>query len=126
MKTIEIVSETSSKQTVYRAICAEQQATGITPGEALDLLEQKLALQGYAENGNTLIILQRFGSDNFFTAEKQLRLRELMDRFHHANDVGNQLVFTEKQELETLVDAEWNAAIERAEAIIKQTQTDNI
>ena len=48
-------------------------------------------------------------------------MRELMDRFHHANDAGNQLVLAEKQELETLVDAEWNAAIERAEAIIKQT-----
>lgn len=126
MKTIEIVSETRNKQTVYRAICGEQQATGITPGEAFDLLEQKLGLQNHADNGDTLIILQRFGSDNFFTAEKQLRLRELMDRFHRANDVGNQLVIAEKQELETLVDAEWNAAIERAEAIIKQTQTDNI
>lgn len=126
MKTIEIVSQTSSKQTVYRAICKGQQATGVTPGEALDLLEQKLALQGHAENGNTLIILQRFRPDNFFTAEKQLRLRELMDQFHHANDVGNQLVLAEKQELETLVDAEWNAAIERAEAIIKQTRNDKI
>lgn len=126
MKTIEIVSETSSKQTVYRAICGEQQATGITPGEALDLLEQNLASQGHEENGNTLIIVQRFRPDNFFTAEKQLRLRELMDRFHHANDAGNQLDIAEKQELETLVDAEWHAAIERSEAIIKGTQTDNI
>lgn len=125
MTTIEIVLE-SSKKTVYRAICGEQQAAGVTPGEALDLLEQKLGLQGHVENGNTLIILQRFRPDNFFTAEKQLRLRELMDRFHHANDVGNQLVISEKQELETLVDAEWNAAIERTEAMIKQTQTDNI
>lgn len=121
MKTIEIVSETSSKQTVYRAFCGEQQATGITPGEALDLLEQNPASQGHEENSNTLIIVQRFRADNFFTAEKQLQMRELMDRFHHANDAGNQLVLAEKQELETLVDAEWNAAIERAEAIIKQT-----
>ena len=124
MTTIKIVLE-SSKQTVYRAICKDQQAAGITPGEALDLLEQKLGLQGHVENGSILIILQRFRSDNFFTAEKQLRLRELMDRFHHDNDMGNQLVISEKQELETLVDAEWNAAIERAEAMIEQ-QNDNI
>jgi len=72
MTIIKIVSEVSPKQTVYRAICGVQEAIGVTPGEALDLLEQKLATQGLRENSNTVIIVQRFRPDDFFTAKQQL------------------------------------------------------
>ena len=37
MTTIEIVSEASATQTIYRAMCGVQQATGATPGQALDI-----------------------------------------------------------------------------------------
>jgi hypothetical protein len=123
MTTIEIISEVSAEQTVYRAMCGAQQATGVTPGEALDLLEDKLATQELGDNGNTVIIIQRFRPDNFFITEQQLRLRELMDRFHEATDKGEEFDSAKKQELETLVDAELQAAIERAEAILKKTQS---
>ena len=121
MTTIEIVSEASGEQTIYRAICGVQQATGATPGQALDMLESELATQGLGENGETVIIVQRFRPDNFFTTYQQSRLRELMDQFHQATDVGEALPQTQKEELEQLVDAELQAAIERSEAILKKT-----
>lgn len=124
MKTIEIVSEVSAEQTLYRAISGVQQATGSTPGQALDMLEKELATQELGESSDTVIIVQRFRPDNFFTTDQQLRLQDLMDQFHQVNALGEELTPTERQELETLVDAEWNAAIERAEAIRKQTQRD--
>ncbi|MFE1745839.1 hypothetical protein [Coleofasciculus sp. H7-2] len=124
MTTIEIVSEASAEQTIYRAICGVQQATGATPGQALDMLEKELATQGFRESGNTVIIVQRFRPDNFFTADQQLRLGELMDRFHQTSVVGEAFAPAEKQELERLVEAEWNAAIERAKEILKGTQSE--
>ena len=125
MTTIEIVQEQFKAQTIYRAICGMQQAAGTTPGQALDMLEQELAAKGSGESGNILIIVQRFRPDNFFSAEQQLRLRELMERFHQANATGQALAPNEQQELEQLVDAEWNAAIERSATIITRTQTEN-
>jgi hypothetical protein len=122
MTTIEIVQEQVKAKTIYRAICGMQQAAGKTLGQALDLLEQELAAKGIGESGNILIIVQRFRPDNLFTAEQQLRLRELMDRFHQANALGQTLAPDEQQELEQLVDAEWNAAIERSATIISRNQ----
>ena len=43
-----------------------------------------------------------------------------MTRFHAACDTGHDLSPEEKQELERLVDAEWQAAIERGAAILRQ------
>ena len=123
MTTIEIVSETSAEQIVYRATCGVQQAIGATPGQALDMLEKKLAKQEFGENDNIVVIVQRFRPDNFFTAKQQLRLQELMQQFHQANEQGETFAPVKKQELETLVDAEWNAAIERAEVILNKTQS---
>jgi hypothetical protein len=122
MTTIEILSEVNAKQKIYRAICGVQQATGATPGQALDMLERELASQGLAETSQTLIIVQRFRPDALFSAKQQLRLQQLMDRFHQASAVGESLSTAETQELEQLVDAELQAAIQRSEAILKETQ----
>ncbi len=124
MTTIEIVSEVSAEQTIYRAMCGVHSSTGATPGQALDILESELATQGLGENGETVIVVQRFRADNFFTTYQQSRLGELMDQFHQATDVGEALPQTQKEELEQLVDAELQAAIERSEAILKKTQSD--
>ena len=118
---IEIIREQQdAQQTVYRAIKGDQQATSTTPGRALDTLERMLAVQGKEEDEGTLIIVQRFRPDAFFTAEQQTRLQELMSHFHAARDTGQDLSPAEKQELEQLVDAEWQAAIERGAAILRQ------
>ena len=123
MTTIEIVSEVSAEQTYYRAICGMQQATGLTPGQALDMLERELAIQGLGDSRETVIIVQRFRPDNFFSAYQQSRLRELMDQFHQASALGESLPKEQKQELEELVDAELQAAIKRSEALFKRTQS---
>ena len=119
--TIEIIQEQKdAQQTVYRAIRGEQQAVSTTPGRALDTLERMLAIQGQETDEGILIIVQRFRPDDFFTADQQARLQELMSRFHNACDTGQDLSPEEKQELEGLVDAEWQAAIERGAAILRQ------
>lgn len=70
---------------------------------------------------STLVILQRFGPDDFFAATQQARLEELMGHFREGSQSGKDLTPEEKQELMQLVDAEWQAAIDRAAAILKQT-----
>lgn len=119
--TIEIIQEQhDAQQAVYRAIKGDQQAESATPGQALDTLERLLAVQGKAEDEGMLIIVQRFRPDAFFTAEQQQRLEHLMSRLHDACNTGQDLSPEEKQELEQLVDAEWQAAIERGAAILKR------
>ncbi len=117
---IEIFREqTEAQQPVYRAIQGDRPAVGPTPGQALDTLERMLATSGDGEEEGTLVIVQRFRPDAFFTAEQQARLKELMERFHEACAAGQDLSPEEKKELEHLVDAEWRAAIERGAAILK-------
>lgn len=119
--TIEIICEQEDTQRpIYRAIQGDQQVASTTPGRALDTLERILAAQGRQEEEGTLVIVQRFRPDAFFTAAQQKRLQELMSRFHEAHNSGQDLSPEEKQELEQLVDAEWQAAIERGAAILKQ------
>lgn len=121
MTTIEIVQEQpETEQPVYRAICGEQQATGATPGQALDSLERALTVTQPNKNGGAIVILQRFGPDAFFTADQQHRLQELVEHFHTASAAGQELSSDEKRELEDLVDTEWQAAIDRATAILRQ------
>lgn len=116
MSTIEIIQESvHAEQTIYRARCREWQATGTTPGSALDALERVVAASSEDGNG-TVVIVQRFRPDAFFTGNQQRRLQELMERFHEA---GKKLVPAEQKELETLVDAEWQAAIDRAAQILQ-------
>ena len=124
MTTIEIVSEERTEQTIYRAICGEQEATGATPGQALDRIEQELIARGSEQSSCTVVIVQRFLPDNLFTAQQQARLRELMDRLHEAVAVGEALSPQVQEELEDLVEAELKAMIERSARILKQTQRD--
>jgi hypothetical protein len=114
MTTIEIVPEVTSEQTLYRAICGSQQATGSTPGQALDQMEQVLATQKEAQSSETLVIVQRFRPDNLFTEQQQTRLQELMGQFHEGIATGDPLSPPQQEELESLVEAELEATIERA------------
>ncbi len=119
--TIEIIREEKTpQQTVYRAMSGEQQATSTTPGQALDTLERMLATQGQPEHEGTVVIVQRFRPDAFFSAAQQQRLQEIMARFHTASATGTALSPEEQHELEQLVDTEWHAAIARGTAILKQ------
>ncbi|MGB0383760.1 MAG: hypothetical protein ACPGWR_02970 [Ardenticatenaceae bacterium] len=120
IKTIQIIQEPNGAEH-YRAIQDYQQATGKTAGEALDSLEQKLALQGEAVE-ESLILVQRFKPDSYFTAAQQTRLQELMARVHAAGNTTVLLSPDEQAEQEQLIDAEWDAAIARAEALLTQVQ----
>lgn len=122
MTTIEIIPEVTSEQTIYRAISGQQQATGSTPGQALDQIEQVLATQEEAQRSETIVIVQRFHPDNLFTAQQQARLQELMGQFHQAVDTGESLPSQTQQELESLVEDELEATIKRAARILQQTQ----
>jgi translation initiation factor 2 beta subunit (eIF-2beta)/eIF-5 len=118
---IEIVQEQrEAKNTLYRAIRGDRQAMGTTPGQVLDTLERILAVQGSEDGDSMLVIVQRFRPDVFFPAEQWTRLQELMNRFHDACNTGQHLLPEEKQELERLVKEEWQAAMDRSEAILEQ------
>jgi hypothetical protein len=56
--------------------------------------------------------------DQFFTAEQQQRLEELMARWRQARDAGLLLPQAEQAELDALVEAELRASMQRAAALV--------
>lgn len=74
----------ASGQKSYRAVAGDKQSTGKTAGEALDALTVQLEGSEFA----TLLIIQSFRPDWFFSAEQQQRLSELMDLWRTARDRG--------------------------------------
>jgi pyruvate kinase len=119
MQTIAILPEPTADSLSYRATCGQHQATGQTPGQALDTLEAELATTS-TDSGETLVILQRFRPDDLFTAAQQQRLRELMDQFQAAIAQGTHLAPTVQSELDTLVEAELEANIQRSQRLLQQ------
>lgn len=107
-----------SGQVSYRAIAGRQQSVGRTAGEALDALTS--ALKG--EEAGTLVVVQHQQPDQFFTAQQQIRLQELMRRWRLARDGGAALSPVEQSELEELIDAEVRAAGQRAAAMLRQLE----
>ena len=65
----------------YRAIAGRQQSVGKTAGEALDALASTLS-----DGTSTLVIVQHQHPDEFFGAQQQARLKDLMRRWHAARD----------------------------------------
>lgn len=117
LQTIEIFQESDTrKKEKYRAIHGMQQAEGKTPGKALDSLERLLA-DKEGETGS-LIILQRFQPDAFFSKPQQERLKVLMNQFHEGINAEVALSQEDRAELEQLIDVEWMAAIARAATIL--------
>ena len=133
MNTIEIVKELNSVDaTNYRAVLGtkwrgeaavhgDQQAVGMTPGQALDALENLMAEDRTSEE-RMLIIVQRFRPDTFFNSNQQLRLRELMAEFHTAVQEGKELPAEKMAELELLVEEEYQGAFARTEATLKEAR----
>ncbi len=122
MTTIEIIQEKGSPEALsYRAVWRDKQAVGSTPGEALDAIERIVA-SGNGHTDGTVVIVQHFRPDDFFTSAQRARLQELMDRFHAARALGQELSSDERKELETLVDAEWEGAIDRAAELLRNTK----
>jgi pyruvate kinase len=119
MQTIAILPDTTTPNSQYRATCGTHQATGQTAGQALDTLEAELATTSTAP-GETLVILQRFRPDDLFTAPQQQRLRQLMDQFHTTIAQGASLPSSTQTELESLIEAELEANIQRSQRLLQQ------
>jgi hypothetical protein len=114
MTKVAILPERSEQgEVVYRAIASGRQSLAKTAGAALDALTAQLP----AEEAGTLVIVQSQQPDQFFTAQQQERLRELMARWRAARDADVSLARAEQDELDALVDAELQAAGKRAAAL---------
>ena len=116
MTTISIIPENpGASETIWRAAAGGKESLGRTAGEALDALTAQLD----EETSGTLVIVQRFRPDQFFTAEQQQRLTELMSRWRTARDMGKTLPPDEQAELEALVEAQLEGSAQRAEAMLR-------
>jgi hypothetical protein len=113
MTTVSIVRDPGSDNgAAYYAASGECQAVGASPGAALDALAAQL---GEARTG-TMVVVQQFRPDEFFSARQQRRLEELMSQWRVARDQGGTLSADEQAELDELVEVELAAAAKRAES----------
>lgn len=119
MTTITIVPEIEQKKLIYKAICGNQETIGLTPGQALDLMETSLITEGELMD-ETLVILQRFRGDDLFTKQQQEQLQELMEEFHQSLASETEFSAIKQQELTALAEAELEASIQRGTRIIKK------
>lgn len=101
---------------VFRAVTQTGQTEGRTAGEALDAISTTLP----EDASGTMVLIQPFRPDAFFTAEQLSRLEELMGRWRSAQDAGRALPAVEQAELQALVDAELRAAANRAAHLLAE------
>ena len=101
---------------IYRAVAGDKQSIGKTAGEALDALTAQLE----GDEFSTLLIIQSFRPDWFFSAFQQQRLSELMNLWRTARDQGQTLPPERQAELDRLVEAELKAATARTAALVQQ------
>ena len=113
MKVTILPVTTDQGSTSYHAIAGKKQSAGATAGAALDALTEQLS----SDETSTLVIVQNFRPDHFFTAAHQQRLDELMQRWRAARDSGTSFPAPEQSELASLVDRELDAATRRAAAL---------
>lgn len=66
----------------YRAIAGAKSSVGKTAGQALDDLTAQLDDMEFS----TLLVIQSFHPDSFFSAERQARLEEWMNLWRSARD----------------------------------------
>jgi hypothetical protein len=117
MTTVSILPVSSvSGEKSYRAIAGDKQWVGKTAGQALDGLTAQLGEIEFS----ALLVIQSFRPDSFFSADQQKRLSELMSLWRLARDQGQALLPDLQAELDTLVDAELNAATARTAALMQQ------
>ncbi|MDZ4722023.1 MAG: hypothetical protein SH847_26480 [Roseiflexaceae bacterium] len=94
----------------YHAIAGTKQSFGATAGAALDALTAQLS----ADETSTLVIVQSFRPDQFFTAAQQQRLDQLIAHWRIARDQVTQLPTQEQAALESLIELELQASTQRA------------
>ena len=100
----------------YCAVSNGKRSQGATAGEALDALTAQMP----DTEKSTLVIVQNRHPDQFFNAEQQHRLAELMARWRAYRDEGKPLPIEEEAELDALVDADLRGAAARAAAMVAE------
>lgn len=100
----------------YRAIAGDKYSVGKTAGQALDALTAQLGEMEFS----TLLVIQNFRPDSFFSAEQQERLSELMNLWRLAREQGRELPPEQQAELDRLVEIELRAATARTETLMQQ------
>jgi hypothetical protein len=117
MTTVAILPESEGAgETTYQAVACNAHSTGRTAGEALDALTAQL---GEEEAGPFIIVpLQR--PDRCFSRPQQQRREELLAQWRAARDAAQPLPPLEQAELEKRVEAERQAATERARALLDE------
>ena len=109
MTTISIIPDSAA----FQAIAGTRRSTGRTPGEALDALNAQLPAGECGEH----LVVQSFRPDSAFTAVQQHRMVELMARWRTARDTGHALMPVEQSELDSLINAELDAATQRSVSV---------
>jgi hypothetical protein len=99
----------------YHALAGDKESIGRTAGEALDSLTSQLS----NDEKGTMIIVKNHKPDQFFGAEQQERLAQLMNDWREARDQGSEFPNDKYLELRALVDAELEATAERATALFE-------
>lgn len=102
--------QSDSGHTFFNAVAGNKYTKGRTAGEALDALNEQLG----EDEGTTLIIVQNYRPDCFFTAKQQERLKELMELWNQSKDTGVQLPPKQQDELDLLIEQELLASAKRA------------
>lgn len=115
MTTVAIVPISVNGEKSYRAISGDKYSVGKTAGQALDALTAQLNEREFS----ALLLIQSFQPDQFFTADQQARLSELMTCWRLARDQGQELPPEQQAELDGLVEMELRAATARTSALMQ-------
>ncbi len=105
-----------NKANRYIAVSNGKESVGKTIGEAIDSIYGQLE----EDEQNTVIYVQEFKGDEFFSDEQIKRLSMLMKKWRIARDNGKMLPAEQQAELEKLIEMELEAAGKRAEKIFSQ------
>ncbi len=116
MTTVAIVPiSTRTGGQTYQAVAGRRMAAGDTAGQALDALTAQFP----DVESESLLIVQRFRPDRYFSEPQQQRMADLMAQWRSARDSGGTWSAEEQSELESLVNAELQASGQRAEDAAK-------
>ena len=98
----------------YRAVSNGSEAIGPTVGQAVDSLVSRTD----GPKKTTLIIVQPMEPDEFFTADQQARLADLMGRWRQARDTSTPFPAEEKAQLDLLIADELRGSAARTAATL--------
>jgi uncharacterized protein (DUF1501 family) len=120
MTRITIIAENpDTPGATFRASTRGRESVGPTAGAALDGLADQLG----ADESGTLVVVQNFRPDQFFTAQQQRRLGELLAKQRTSREAGKALSADEYSELEALIDAELDGATKRSSAMVREMKS---